>query len=193
MNSDGETSPGSAAAEPKEGASADRADRRRLQLHSKGGFLLAAAGVLVLDQWSKWVVEAHLPEHASQVVVPGFLDFTHVRNTGVAFGLLAGAGHVVPALALAGVGLVALLVVATYFWRTPVSEPTLLWALSLVLGGAVGNLLDRFASGAVTDFVDFSLGTHHWPAFNVADGAITIGLLVLAYSMLSSPRAEPAD
>lgn len=150
-------------------------------IRPKSLFLLASLGVLALDQWSKWLIEAHLPEHASQVLLPGFVSFTHVRNNGVAFGLFASATQGASTSLLAVVGLFALVVVAAYFWRTPPSQSTLLLALSLVLGGALGNLLDRFVSGAVTDFVDLSLGAHHWPAFNVADSAITVGagLLIL--------------
>ena len=82
--------------------------------------------------------------------------------------------------------------VTAYFLRTPGEQRRLLLALSLVLGGALGNLLDRFASGAVTDFLDFSWRSHHWPAFNVADGAITVGLALLAFDTLRGGRPTEA-
>lgn len=155
---------------------------------AKGPFLLLALAVLAFDQWTKWLVEAHLPHHASIAILPSFVSLTHVRNSGVAFGLFAGGEA---RLLLAALGLAALAVVGAYFVRTPNERRRLLLALSLVLGGAVGNLLDRFASGAVTDFLDLSLGSHHWPAFNVADGAITVGLLLLALDALRpEPRAD---
>jgi signal peptidase II len=154
---------------------------------AKGPFLLAALAVLALDQWTKWLVEAHLPQHASVEIWPSYLNFTHVRNSGVAFGLFAGGEAWSARLVLAGLGLSALAMVTAYFLRTPAQQRRLLLALSLVLGGALGNLLDRFASGAVTDFLDFSWRSHHWPAFNVADGAITVGLALLAFDAL---RAE---
>ena len=151
---------------------------------AKAGFLLVALAVLALDQWSKWLVEAHLPHLASMEVIPGFLNFTHVRNTGVAFGLFAAHGDDLHTLALSAVGLLALAVVLVYFWRTPATDRLLLGALSLVLGGAVGNLADRIAGGAVTDFVDVYVGTYHWHTFNVADSAITVGLVLMAWDAL---------
>ena len=151
----------------------------------KAGFLLVALAVLAFDQWTKWLVEAHLPHLASVRIIPGLLNFTHVRNTGVAFGLFAsGHGGTVHALALSLVGALALAVVLVYFWRTPARDQLLLVALALVLGGAIGNLTDRVAGGAVTDFIDVYVGTYHWHTFNVADSAITIGLLLMAWDAL---------
>ena len=160
---------------------------------AKAWFLLVGLAVLALDQWSKWLVEAHLPHFASTEIIPGLLNFTHVRNTGVAFGLFASNGHDLHTLALSLVGLFALAVVLVYFWRTPAEDRLLLVALSLVLGGAVGNLADRIAGGAVTDFIDVYVGTYHWHTFNVADSAITIGLGLMAWDALRSrgERAEP--
>jgi signal peptidase II len=159
-------------------------------LRSKGLYLLLAVAVLVLDQWTKWLVESHLPHLASRVVVPGFLDLTHVRNTGVAFGLFAAHGDGVRTVVLSSVGLLALGVVLVYFWRTAAGDRLLLAALSLVLGGAVGNLLDRVRSGGVTDFIDVYVGTYHWHTFNVADSAITIGLTLMAWDALRPRRRE---
>ncbi len=150
----------------------------------KVGFLLAALAVLALDQWSKWLVEIHLPQLASVPVIPHLLNFTHVRNTGVAFGLFAARGSDVHAVALSLVGARALGVVLVYFWRTPVNDRLLLVALALMLGGAIGNLPDRVAGGAVTDFIDVYLGIHHWPSFNVADSAIVIGLGLIVWDAL---------
>jgi len=142
-------------------------------------YLLVSLGVLVLDQWTKWLVEVHLPHHAAQPVVPGFLNLTHVRNTGVAFGLFASDGGSGGWL-LTLLGLGALAAVGLYYWFTPSRDRTLLVALALVVGGAVGNLIDRVSSGAVTDFVDVYVGLHHWPSFNVADSAISVGILLMA-------------
>jgi len=157
----------------------------------KAGFLLVALAVLAFDQWTKWLVEVHLPHLSSVRVIPGFLNFTHVRNTGVAFGLFAaGRGGDVHALALSLVGAMALAVVLVYFWRTPARDQLLLVALALVLGGAIGNLTDRIAGGAVTDFIDVYVGTYHWHTFNVADSAITIGLLLMAWDALRPHAAR---
>lgn len=154
----------------------------------KGRLLLVALAVLVLDQWSKWMVEAHLPMFASTPVIPGLLSFTHVTNTGVAFGLFAAHGDAFQTALLASVGLLALVVILAYFWYTPPRETRLLTSLALVAGGAVGNLMDRIAAGAVTDFVDFYVGSWHWHTFNVADSAITIGLVLMAWDALRPQR-----
>jgi len=142
-------------------------------------YLLVSLAVIVLDQWTKWLVEAHLPHHSTRPVIPGLFNLTHVRNTGVAFGLFASAGTGGGWL-LTVLGLGALVAVGLYFWYTPSRDRVLLIALALVVGGAVGNLIDRVSSGAVTDFLDVYLGLHHWPSFNVADSAISIGIVLMA-------------
>ncbi len=156
----------------------------------KGRFLLLSLVILVLDQWSKWWIEQTFPYPSSKVIIPGLLNLTHVRNTGVAFGLLPAHGELTGTLMLAGMGLVALGVVGYYFRRTPDHDLFLLTALSLILGGAVGNLIDRLAAGAVTDFVDVYVGVHHWPAFNVADSAISVGIVFLALDSLRTISRE---
>ena len=158
----------------------------------KGAFLLLALAVLVLDQWSKWLIEAHLPQYASQKIIPGLLNLTHVTNTGVAFGMFASHGDMVKTVVLSGLGLLALGVVLVYFWQTSIKDRILLAALALVLGGAVGNLMDRIANGGVTDFIDFYIGTSHWHTFNIADSAITVGLVLMAWDALR-PRAKSLE
>jgi signal peptidase II len=154
----------------------------------KSSYLLISLAVAVLDQWTKWQVEAHLPRHLPTEVIPGFLNLTHVRNTGVAFGLFASQGQAWATVLLTALGLAALLVVGLYFWRTPDDDVPLLVALSLILGGAVGNLVDRIANGAVTDFIDVYFGTYHWHTFNVADSAISIGIVLMAVDIFLSPK-----
>jgi signal peptidase II len=150
-------------------------------------YLLVSLAVVVLDQWTKWLVEVHLAHHAAEPIVPGLLNLTHVRNTGVAFGFFAehgiGAGWLLTAL-----GLVALGAVSVYFGFASARDRRLLLALALVVGGAVGNLIDRIASHAVTDFIDLYVGTHHWPSFNVADAAISIGIALMAIDSLFARR-----
>jgi signal peptidase II len=141
-------------------------------------FLLLALAVLVLDQWSKWWMDGHLDPRHPVAIVPDFLQLTHVRNPGVAFGMFAAEG-LLATLALVAVGLAALGAIGLYFRRTPPREESLLLGLALVLGGACGNLLDRVFAGAVTDFVDLHIGGHHWPAFNVADGAISVAVVLV--------------
>ena len=157
-------------------------------------YLLVSLAVIVLDQWTKWLVEVHLPHHTTRPVIDGFLNLTHVRNTGVAFGLFAsdsgGAGWL-----LTGLGLGALVAVGLYFWFTPSRDRVLLAALALVVGGAVGNLMDRVTSGAVTDFLDVYFGTHHRPSFNVADSAISVGIVLMAIDSFRPHRhhEEPRE
>jgi signal peptidase II len=159
------------------------------RMPAKATYLLISLAVLGLDQWSKWLVELHLPQQTAQPVIPGLLNLTHVRNTGVAFGMFA-AGGSNGSLWLTALGCAALAAVGTYFWLAPRDHRMLLSALALIVGGAVGNLLDRLASGAVTDFVDVYLGSHHWPSFNVADSAISIGIVMMA---LDSFRHRPHE
>jgi signal peptidase II len=140
---------------------------------------LATAGVVVaLDQLTKAWVLATVDPHERINVFFG-IDITRVRNTGVAFGLLSGGGAVV--VVIIAVALVAL---AAYF-ATHADKPLLWLPTGLLLGGAVGNLLDRLRGDAVTDFIDLPL----WPPFNVADMAITFGVLSLLYA-LEAPRAR---
>ena len=142
--------------------------------------------VVVLDQWTKWLVEVHLPRTASQPVIDGFLNLTHVQNTGVAFGLFARHGANGGSWLLVILGVAALVAVMIYFRYAPARNRTLLSALALIVGGAVGNLIDRLASGGVTDFIDVYVGAHHWPAFNVADSAITVGILLMLLDSFSA-------
>lgn len=160
----------------------------------KSRLLFLSLVILVLDQWSKWWIEQTFPYPSSRVLIPGFLNLTHVRNTGVAFGLLPAHGELTGTLILAGMGLIALGMVAYYFWRTADDDLFLLTALSLIMGGAVGNLFDRLAAGAVTDFIDVYIGSHHWPSFNVADSAISVGIVFLAIdSLLAISRERSAQ
>ena len=159
----------------------------------KKRFLLLSLAVVVADQWSKWLVEEHLPQLASRVVIPGFLDLTHVRNTGVAFGLFAARGNLWGTLALTALGLTAMAIIGLYFHRTPPHERLLLASLALVLGGALGNLLDRLFTGGVTDFIDFYYGSYHFHTFNLADSAITVGIGLMAADALFRRSAEPAE
>jgi signal peptidase II len=152
-------------------------------------YLFVSLGVVALDQWTKWLVEIHLPQHTAQQIIPGFLNLTHVRNTGVAFGLFASQGMDGGSWLLTLLGLAALTAVAVYFWFAPARDRLLLLSLSLVVGGAVGNLIDRMSSGAVTDFIDVYAGTWHWPSFNVADSAISVGIVLMAIDSFRSRKA----
>lgn len=162
----------------------------------KSRYLLLSLAVLAVDQWSKWMVNLHLPEHLAQPVIPGFLNLTHVKNTGVAFGLFADAGRDGATWLLTALGLLALGLVGLYFKHVPRDNRLLQTALALVLGGAVGNLIDRVAMGAVTDFIDVYFKSYHWHTFNAADSAISVGIGLIVLDTLRSyrkPVPAPAD
>jgi signal peptidase II len=142
--------------------------------------LLIASLVAGLDQFSKWLVVQNLHLHEARPLVPGFFDLVYVRNKGAAFGMLADSGFRVPFLLTTTLIAVVFLV---WFYRQYRCDQVLArWAVSLVLGGAVGNLVDRVRYGEVVDFLDVHWHQYHWPAFNIADTAICVGvgLLLLA-------------
>ncbi len=153
-------------------------------------YLTITAVVLILDIWTKWLVMRRIDLHEAIPVIPDFFQLVHVRNTGAAFGLGANAdSRLVPLLL--NVGAIAVFcVVVVYALRSAVSDRLLQTGLHLILGGAIGNLLDRFRFGYVVDFLDVYVGTHHWPAFNVADSAICIGIGLLFFDMRKKPETE---
>lgn len=146
----------------------------------------------MLDQVTKSAVVERIPLHTTVPVIRGFFDLTHVRNTGAAFGLFYGEASAGRTIALSLVALAVFCVVLVYAWRTPVSWTRTQTGLALILGGAVGNLIDRVSYGFVTDFLRFYVGAHEWPSFNVADSAISVGVAVLAWDLWkeSRPGAE---
>ncbi len=146
-------------------------------------------GVVTLDQISKQVVMDHLAPHRVVEVIPGFFNLVLVRNRGIAFGLLnQDSGQLVSYL-LMGIAVIAILFLVGWVFGTKEPRPLFVLSIALILGGAIGNLIDRVRLGSVMDFLDFHVGTYHWPAFNVADSAITIGTLSLAYFLLFKARA----
>jgi signal peptidase II len=155
-------------------------------------FFLIAAIVVLLDRASKWVVSASLPLHESLTVIPGFFHITHVENTGAAFGLFAESTAQWKVAALVTFSLVALVVVSILLWRNSHSVSTMTIGLSLILGGAFGNLWDRMLAGHVTDFLDFHIGQYYWPAFNVADSAIVVGAILLVAEILFTKAGDEA-
>lgn len=145
---------------------------------------IIAAGIVLLDQVTKLLIGHHLPLHDSIPVIQGFFNITHIHNPGGAFGVFAQAGPGVRQFFFLGVSVLALGVVC-YFYRTTPREYALLsLAFALIFGGAVGNLIDRVRFGEVIDFLDFFINGWHWPAFNVADSAITVGMGICLYHYL---------
>jgi signal peptidase II len=155
-------------------------------------YLILSAVIIVLDIWTKSLVLARIQLHEAIPVIPNFFQLVHVRNTGAAFGLGANASSkLVPILLNAG-AIAVFCVVVVYALRTAVTDRLLQTGLHLILGGAIGNLLDRFRFGYVVDFLDVYVGRHHWPAFNVADSAICIGIALLFLDMRKKPEPEAA-
>lgn len=153
-----------------------------------------AALVIALDQASKALVRLRLPLHDSVEIVPGLLDFTHVRNTGAAFGFLNAVDIPMKPVLMTAIALAALIAIAVFAVRTGAHEPLARIGLALVCGGATGNLIDRVTAGYVVDFVDVHwMGWHFW-TFNVADSAITVGacLLILEMAVLNRHVSTPA-
>jgi signal peptidase II len=140
--------------------------------------------IVIVDQVTKALVRASLPVHGDISVIPGFLSLTHVLNTGAAFGILNTADFPWKGALIALVASAALIGIAAYTARLSAHQRTARLGLALILGGAAGNLVDRFVSGAVLDFVDVYWGTYHFWAFNVADAAITTGVCVMILDML---------
>jgi signal peptidase II len=158
----------------------------------RGAYLLASLAVLFLDQWTKGLITRTFDVHQSSTVVANFFDVTYVRNSGAAFGLFASVDSSLKAVILNTVAVLVFLVVSGYALRTSHKSVRLQTGFALILGGAVGNLLDRVRFGYVVDFLDFSIAGHHWPAFNVADSAICIGVGLLFLDMLRSEEERPA-
>jgi signal peptidase II len=146
--------------------------------------LIAGATVLV-DQVTKEIVRHTFSLHETLEVIPGFFAFTHIRNTGVAFGLFAGEATQGRTLFFLLVSLLALGIIFYFYARTAPGKPWVNGALAMILGGALGNLIDRLRFGNVIDFLDFYVGSVHWPAFNVADSAISVGVGILFFFVLS--------
>jgi signal peptidase II len=139
---------------------------------------------ILLDQVTKYLVNATMPLYGSRTVIPNLIDLVHVHNAGVAFGLLNGAEHPQRSLLTTALALIALLGIAYYARHVRAEERLARLGLSLILGGAVGNLIDRMRQGYVIDFVDVYWGDWHFWAFNVADAAISVGAALVFIDVL---------
>ena len=154
-------------------------------------YLWIVGAIVASDQVTKALVDDFMMLHESRTIVEGLVRLTYVQNRGAAFGILSEAGLPYQSLLFSVVSLLALLAIALYAWRMPVQSRLPQTALALVMGGAIGNLLDRARLGYVIDYVDVYWGAHHWPAFNVADSAISMGVALLVYDILRHPDERP--
>lgn len=146
-------------------------------------FLLALF-VVLLDRWTKRLVAAHIAMYSHIQIIPGFFRITHTENTGAAFSLFADSPSHWKTAMLISFSVVAMIVVSVLLWKQ--SRPLTMTgiALSLILGGAVGNLWDRVASGRVVDFLLFYVRQYQWPVFNLADSAIVVGASLLVLEII---------
>jgi signal peptidase II len=145
---------------------------------------LISGGILVLDQATKFLVDKTMAMHQSIDLIPNFASFTYLRNTGAAFGFLAGARSSLRIAFFALISSVAIGCIVYLIRGLRPRQKALLVSLSLILGGAIGNLIDRLRLGEVIDFIDLHWYDIHWPAFNVADSAISIGVALLFIQMI---------
>jgi len=152
------------------------------------GFLLLALSVLAADQVSKSAVAARLAVGETQRLLPGLFNLTHLHNRGAAFGLFSEIASPLGTLLLVAFSVAALTVVFVLLWQGRGGRLTGT-ALAFILGGILGNLVDRLRAGHVVDFLDFQLAGYHWPAFNLADCAIVVGAALLGYQLLCGRSA----
>jgi signal peptidase II len=150
--------------------------------------LVVATAVVVLDQASKAVVRGSFDLFDTLPVIPGFFNLTRIHNTGAAFGMLNGVDLPMKAVVLGLVATVALIGLALYAASLPTDQLMTRLGLSLIIGGAAGNLIDRMTAGYVVDFVDVYFGSWHFWAFNVADAAISVGVALMILELLGVGR-----
>lgn len=147
--------------------------------------------IVVVDQITKAIVDRTMPLHHSIPLVDGLFNLTYVRNTGAAFGIFAGSHEVFRRPFLIGVSIVAIGFIVVMLRRLRDDATGLAVALAFILGGAIGNLIDRIFYGEVIDFLDVYWSSYHWPAFNVADSFITIGVTITLFYLVRAKGDDP--
>ena len=147
-------------------------------------FFVTAAVIILLDQITKHYIDSYMSVGDSFPVIQGLFNITHVRNPGAAFGIFSKSPEIFRTVFLIAVTSAAMVLIL-YYIRTNRERGGLLnLAMSLIFGGAIGNLIDRIRFGEVIDFLDFYIGSNHWPAYNVADSAISTGAVLLLLAMI---------
>ena len=151
--------------------------------------VLIAMTVAVVDQFTKWLVVRFLGDGEFRVVIDGFFNLVHWRNSGAAWGIFQDRNAI-----LAIISVVTILVLFFFRHSFQLQYKTSRIALGLITGGIIGNFIDRVRFGYVVDFLDFFVGRHHWPAFNVADSAICVGVVLYIFvSWRSESESKPAQ
>jgi len=149
--------------------------------------------MILLDQITKVYIDTSMQLHDSLPVIQGFFSITYVRNPGAAFGFLAGASPLFRYLFFVAVTVTAIVLILFYLRKNREEEQRVTFSLSLILSGAIGNLIDRVRLGEVIDFLDVYFGSYHWPAFNVADSAISIGAVILLIELIRRGKGRDID
>jgi signal peptidase II len=155
-------------------------------------WLWLALAILAADRASKYAIEWNTSEGFRRVLIPQFAALVHSRNTGMAFGLFAGSGASWLNVVLLLVSSLVVLLLAWLLLTGRVAGALAPAGMALLAAGAAGNLLDRLLHGAVTDFIELHAGNFYWPAFNVADSAITVGAILMVIEMFRGGRPRPA-
>jgi len=153
-----------------------------------GGWLIF---IIAVDQLTKILVDRTMPLHHSIPIIDGLFSLTYVRNTGAAFGIFSRSHEAFRLPFLVLVSVVAIGFIVAMLRRLRDRETGLMTALSFILGGAVGNLIDRALHGEVIDFLDFYWSTYHWPAFNLADSFITVGVAITIFHLMRAKDDDP--
>lgn len=155
-------------------------------------FVISSA-LIIVDQYTKFMIVLHIPLHYSVKVVEGFFNLTHIRNSGVAFGIFAGQQSELKPYLLIIVSIIAIIAILVIFHQTGKEKRLVQTALVLIFSGAIGNLIDRVLHKEVIDFIDIFIGNRHWPAFNIADSCISLGVMFMAADLFAgkTPTAPP--
>lgn len=158
-------------------------------MNRRGLALATSLGIFGLDRWTKWLIESRFDFFDTTTVIPGFFNLVRSENPGVAFGIFSDTVSHNRTLALVSVSLVALVVMASLLWKIDKQDRYSAAGISLIFGGALGNVFDRVRFGRVTDFIDLYVASYHWYIFNLADAAICIGAGFLILSITLSGKA----
>lgn len=160
-------------------------------LQNKYVRLIFIAGIIVvLDQMTKFVILRTMPLYDSISIIPGFFNLTHIHNPGGAFGFLAKHPSKLHHILFLVISSMALCLIFYFYKNTPKTHSFLATGFALIFGGAVGNLIDRIRLGKVVDFLDFYIGGFHWPAFNVADSAVSVGIAIFVTHLVLNKMPE---
>ncbi len=154
---------------------------------------LASNVLIILDQYTKMWVDAHIPKHRYIMVIDNFFAITHIRNPGVAFGLFADGPSEFKTYLFIGFSIIAIVAILVFFHQTPPENKMVRIGLILIFSGAIGNMIDRVLYHEVIDFLDFFYGSYHWPAFNIADSCITIGVLLMFMDLIRIGKAPQGE